>query len=187
MPLRLWILRQPVIYLLCSSILLGLDIVTGPFLQFPILFVIPVSAAAWYVGPRLAYGLAVALPLGRLAIAWLFEPSPVVYMIVNCLCRIAVLALIAYLVRRIVIHAGQMESRLNSLVTICAWSRTVEYEGEWLSFEEYLERRFGLHTTHGISPEEALQLRASAEGRRSTPQPGKPASQDPARQQGNPS
>jgi CHASE3 domain sensor protein len=46
-------------------------------------------------------------------------------------------------------------ARLQNLVTICAWSRTVEYEGEWLSFEEYLDRRFNLSTSHGISPAEA--------------------------------
>lgn len=46
-------------------------------------------------------------------------------------------------------------ARLQHLVTICAWSRTVEYEGEWLSFENYLERRFNLSTSHGISPAEA--------------------------------
>lgn len=46
-------------------------------------------------------------------------------------------------------------SRVQSLITICAWSRTVEYQGEWLSFEEYLLRRFNLNTSHGISPLEA--------------------------------
>jgi CHASE3 domain sensor protein len=46
-------------------------------------------------------------------------------------------------------------SKLKHLVTICAWSRTVEYENEWLSFEEYLLRRFNLNASHGISPVEA--------------------------------
>jgi CHASE3 domain sensor protein len=45
-------------------------------------------------------------------------------------------------------------SQARNLVTICAWSRTVEYEGEWISFEKYLLRRFKLNTSHGISPEE---------------------------------
>jgi CHASE3 domain sensor protein len=43
--------------------------------------------------------------------------------------------------------------RYRNLVTLCAWSKTVSYRGEWLSFEEYLRRRFDLSTTHGISPE----------------------------------
>lgn len=38
-------------------------------------------------------------------------------------------------------------------VTLCAWTRTVRYEGEWISVEAYLERRFGLLTSHGISPQ----------------------------------
>jgi CHASE3 domain sensor protein len=46
-------------------------------------------------------------------------------------------------------------SRIQGLVTVCAWSRTVEYEGTWLSFEQYLRRRFNLDTSHGISPAEA--------------------------------
>ncbi len=41
----------------------------------------------------------------------------------------------------------------DNLVTLCAWSKTVRHEGEWMTFERYLERRFGLMTTHGMSPE----------------------------------
>ena len=42
---------------------------------------------------------------------------------------------------------------------MCAWSRAVEFEGEWLTFEEYLRRRFGIQTSHGISPSENAKLR----------------------------
>jgi hypothetical protein len=45
-------------------------------------------------------------------------------------------------------------AKVKSLVTICAWSRTVEYHGEWLSFEQYMPRRFNINTSHSISPEE---------------------------------
>lgn len=44
--------------------------------------------------------------------------------------------------------------KAQNLVTMCAWSRTIEHNGEWLSFEQYLFRRFGINTSHGISPEE---------------------------------
>ena len=40
----------------------------------------------------------------------------------------------------------------ENLVTLCAWSNTVRHGGEWLTFARYLERRFGLMTTYGISP-----------------------------------
>lgn len=56
-------------------------------------------------------------------------------------------------------------SRIQGLVTVCAWSRTVEYEGAWVSFEEYLRRRFHLDTSHGISPAEAEKALRTASPR----------------------
>jgi GAF domain-containing protein len=44
-------------------------------------------------------------------------------------------------------------SRLREIVTMCAWTRRLELEGEWLSVENYLERRFGIEVSHGISAE----------------------------------
>ncbi len=40
----------------------------------------------------------------------------------------------------------------SEFVTLCAWTRTVRYEGEWISVESYLQRRYGVRTSHGISP-----------------------------------
>lgn len=48
------------------------------------------------------------------------------------------------------------------LVTLCAWTRTVRHDGEWISVEDYLERRYGVRTSHGISPE-AVALFAAEE------------------------
>jgi len=45
-------------------------------------------------------------------------------------------------------------SRLEPFIRMCASSRTVEYEGKWLSFEDYIRHRFGMSTTHGLSPVE---------------------------------
>ncbi|MBA3670651.1 MAG: PAS domain-containing protein [Gemmatimonadaceae bacterium] len=46
------------------------------------------------------------------------------------------------------------------LVTLCAWSNTVRYDGEWMTFSRYLESRFGLMTTHGISPNAIAKFEA---------------------------
>ena len=139
--------------------ILLLDLVTGPFLLFPILFVIPVTLSAWYCSARLAYSLAFLLPVGRLFIAAFVDtPSPFLFIMANCLIRIAVLVLLSFLVCRTTRQTRELEQRVNTLVNICAWSRTVEYQGEWISFEEYLLRRFHINTTHGISPAEAKKL-----------------------------
>jgi CHASE3 domain sensor protein len=48
--------------------------------------------------------------------------------------------------------------RLQSIITICAWSHMIQYEGEWLSIEDYLKRRFKVSISHGISTAEAQKL-----------------------------
>jgi CHASE3 domain sensor protein len=69
-------------------------------------------------------------------------------------------------------------ARLHSFVTVCAWSKTIQHEGEWVTFEEYLARRFGVRVTHGINPTEAqrmmdrLNAQATAAGPRRAPGAG---------------
>jgi CHASE3 domain sensor protein len=56
--------------------------------------------------------------------------------------------------------------RAQALITVCAWSKTIEHDGEWLSFEDYLQKRFGFNISHGISPEEAAKFTESLAARR---------------------
>jgi CHASE3 domain sensor protein len=44
-------------------------------------------------------------------------------------------------------------ARLQSLITVCAWTKTIEHDGEWLTFEQYLHRRFDFKISHGMSPD----------------------------------
>jgi hypothetical protein len=135
--------------------ILLLDLVTGPYLLFPIFFVIPVALAAWFYSPRLAYALGFLLPVGRLFIAMNVDvTSPFPYMIVNALIRVGLLLFIAFLVSRTARLTKELERRYDDIVTLCAWSNTVEYQGEWISFEQYLLRRFNINTSHGMSPAE---------------------------------
>lgn len=45
----------------------------------------------------------------------------------------------------------------DSLITLCAWSKKVKLDGEWVTFEEFLARRFGAQVTHGITREAMRQ------------------------------
>lgn len=51
---------------------------------------------------------------------------------------------------------------LEGLITVCAWTRRVQWEGRWISFEEYLAKRFNLRCTHGICDEAAQRMRDDA-------------------------
>jgi hypothetical protein len=66
-------LSQGATYGFMGIAILVLDIFTSRFLQFPILFVVPVALSAWFCRARVAYGIAFLLPLGRLGVATFLE------------------------------------------------------------------------------------------------------------------
>lgn len=51
---------------------------------------------------------------------------------------------------------------LEEFITVCAWTKRVKYRGEWVPFEVYLEKHYGLKLSHGIS-EEAAQAELGRE------------------------
>jgi len=57
----------------------------------------------------------------------------------------------------IVIILRRLE-KLQQVVTICAWTGQVKYEGQWIRLDEYLQRRFGLSISHGVSKEAAEKM-----------------------------
>jgi hypothetical protein len=67
-----------------------------------------------------------------------------------------------FLVAGIVILVLRL-SRLEKLVTVCAWSHRLMYEGQWVSLERYLENRFGIRASEGISTEQAAKLMSESE------------------------
>jgi CHASE3 domain sensor protein len=54
-------------------------------------------------------------------------------------------------------------NRLESFTTMCAWSRTIQMDGRWVTFEEYLSQRFNVRVSHGIAPKELEKLIAQIE------------------------
>jgi hypothetical protein len=44
------------------------------------------------------------------------------------------------------------------MATVCAESRTIRDDDQWITFDEYLHRRFGVDVTHGMSPDAAQKI-----------------------------
>ncbi|MFN3427638.1 MAG: response regulator [Candidatus Thermochlorobacter sp.] len=40
----------------------------------------------------------------------------------------------------------------TDMITICAWTGEVFHNGEWMTVEDFLRKRFGFQVSHGISP-----------------------------------
>jgi CHASE3 domain sensor protein len=67
---------------------------------------------------------------------------------------IALIAIVTILIRL---------EKLRQIVTVCAWTGRVKYEGEWIRLDEYLKRRFGLSVSHGLSGEAAEKMKREIE------------------------
>jgi len=63
---------------------------------------------------------------------------------------VALIAIVTILIRL---------EKLRQIVTVCAWTGQVKHEGEWIRLDEYLERRFGLSISHGLSDEAAEKMK----------------------------
>jgi hypothetical protein len=49
-------------------------------------------------------------------------------------------------------------NELETMITVCAWTKRVKYNGRWISFEDYLHNRFQIEFTHSISEDAAKKL-----------------------------
>jgi len=134
--------------------ILLLDLWTGPFLMFPILFVLPVVLSALFCSTRLAYVLAVLLPLGRLLIAIFVDvPASIAANTANALVRVAVLSLLAFLVGHTVRQSREIKV-LRGRLPICMWCKRIRNEGgSWQKFETYITEHSEADFSHGLCPE----------------------------------
>lgn len=62
--------------------------------------------------------------------------------------------------------------RLKDLVTFCAWTGRVRWNGQWVSVEHFLRERYQVHITHGISEEAMDLVLAEAERQRKLAEEG---------------
>jgi hypothetical protein len=88
---------------------------------------------------------------------------------IQSLIRIATVLGMGYLLNRAETQRQAEQARREEaerMVAMCAWTRRVRWDGEWISVDDFLKARFGLEITHGISDEalaEELAALGSAE------------------------
>ncbi|HEY1789004.1 MAG TPA: CHASE3 domain-containing protein [Verrucomicrobiae bacterium] len=55
--------------------------------------------------------------------------------------------------------------KLQQFVTICAWTGQVKDGDGWIRLDEYLQRRFGLSVSHGVSRDAAIKMMREMEAK----------------------
>ena len=144
-----------ILVVLSSGVVL-LDIATGRYIMFPVVFVIPVGLAGWYLGRDAGIGFAVALVGCRVGILVVLEPelTPVWAVAVNAGIRMVVLVGLAVLVAKVAQQKRMLAERvqdLEGLLPICAFCKKIRRpDGVWEQIETYVSQRSDAEFSHGF-------------------------------------
>jgi hypothetical protein len=137
----------------------ALDYATGPFIQFPIAFLLPVALAAWFDGPfhglLLAIGLSairLGLTMGVWTVPWTAGTA-----LANAAIRVSIFSLLAYLTARVAEHDRTVtrEARmLEQLLPICSYCKKIrDQDKSWQPLETYLRIHGDLAFSHSLCPD----------------------------------
>ncbi len=142
-----------------SILLLIADYFSGPFIQFPITYLIPVALVSWFNGRRWGLLFAAAMPLFRFYfnIALWTVPWTILDASINALIRIVVLSSFALIIDRTADQTRQLSrqvSLLEGLLPICSYCKKIRDQNEeWQVLEKYIMERTPATFTHGICPD----------------------------------
>lgn len=151
------------LWIFLALLILFIDYFTGPFIQFPFLYILPVVFASWYNGKWWGLGYSVVLPLVRLYYNTIWTiPWTLVESTVNAGIRIGVLGLLAYLIDRVAKESSATKKEvklLEGLLPICASCKKIRDDNnEWQQLEAYITHHSEAKFTHGVCPECAQRL-----------------------------
>jgi hypothetical protein len=138
--------------------LIWIDYVAGPSTQFPVLYVIPVSLAAWYSGRRPALALAVVVPLVHVMflVASPKQPGALTTLLATTIFRGAVIIVMALWFARLSEHERALHRyvvKLEGLLPICSFCKSIRNEeGDWEPLETFMSKRSDAEFTHGFCP-----------------------------------
>jgi hypothetical protein len=140
---------RPVYWIGASAIILLVDYVTGPFIQFPILFVLPVAIATGAQGLLAGVSVATLLPLLRLSF-FLRWKVPVSWQLecIDTLVDVVILGALAGMVHQIIRQQRQIRV-LEGMLPICSFCKRIRDEaGEWRRFEVFITERSEARFSH---------------------------------------
>ena len=153
---------RPTVLVCCLALtilLLVADFFSGPFIQFPVTYLIPVALLSWFEGRRWGLVFAIALPLVRFYynVALWTVPWTVVDATANALIRIVVLSSFALIIDRTAVQSRELSERvslLEGLLPMCSYCKKIRDEhDQWQVLEKFIMDRSAATFTHGICPD----------------------------------
>jgi hypothetical protein len=148
-PLKLVASARVEHWVIASAVILLLDYVTGPFIQFPILFIVPVAIATAAHGLSRGVGIAILLPLIRLSffLRWELQSSWAMEW-VDTLVDMVILSGFAVTIDQIVRQQRQIKV-LEGMLPICSFCKRIrDQDGEWRRLEAFISERSSASFSH---------------------------------------
>ena len=102
---------------LSALFIIQFDVITGEDIEFPILFVIPVTLTAWGLKIPLAYGLSIALPMTRVCLVLFFweQRLSLPVLVINAVITVSALTAYTYLIVKISEQNRILKAKLKLL------------------------------------------------------------------------
>lgn len=150
---------SPIYWIGISIVLVFIDYLKGPFIQFPVTYLIPVALASWYHGRLWGIIFAVILPLLRFWYsAFLWDvPWTVIEASLNGAIRILILLTFALLIDRVAAQTRELKKEvqaLEGLLPICSFCKKIRDEvGRWEQIETYISKHSPADFSHGVCPD----------------------------------
>ena len=149
---------SPIAWVPVAAGLLAVDYFTGPYFQFPAVYILPVTLAAWFSGVGAGVTLGVVLPLTRLVFMLTLwgEPWDSATIVATAITRVGVFTVMAVMAARLADHERRLTHEVEvlvSLLPVCAYCRKIRDAGdEWSTLDDYATKRKGGFST-GLCPD----------------------------------
>lgn len=151
---------NPSLILLWSALavlILAVDFFSGPHVQFPIAYLVPIALAAWYNGRATPLFLAVSMSMTRYGFALNWQVHGEAEAFANLVIRVFVFCLFALLIDLVARQNRALKqevSTLRGILPICSLCKKIRADDtHWEQLEQYITDHSGAQFTHSLCPE----------------------------------
>ena len=148
---------MPLYWTALSLLIIGADHLTDPYIQFPILFLLPITLAAVYNGRWWGVGLAALMPVIRCYIEVSARPLIMTQEVINTVIHLIVLVGFAVLADRTARQTRALRREvalLRGILPICSFCKKIRKEDDtWEPMETYITKRSEAQFSHSVCPD----------------------------------
>lgn len=148
----------PLYLVLLTLCIVGGDYATGPYIEFPFLFFVPVALVSWNHKRGWGFFLSFILPAVRLYFEAQWNlPWTMTEGCINSVLQVIVLTAFSYLIDRVGTQTRKLTQEvriLQGILPICSFCKKIRTkDNSWVKMEQYISEHSEAQFSHGVCPE----------------------------------